>query len=180
MALTVEKLKEALPGVLIAPPGLRWQGGDRTFFHYPPLETDWGEIRLMVNLFDGGRFLQFRSIDLFTLSENQRVRERQIEIILSHNYWKKTVQFGFDPEDGETCLYVDIPVLDATSVSRPLMERVLASIRVSGGDLLRELKTTAEEAPPPVAVPQGAVEESRWVKLLRRSLRVFFGRYVEP
>ncbi len=180
MAITPEQLHDALPGVLVEPPGLKWRTGDCTFFHYPPLETDWGEIRLLVHLFDEGRFLQFRSIDLFTLSDNQRIRERQTEIILMHNYRKKTVQFGFDPEDGETCLYVDLPLIDCTDISRKLMERILASIRVSGGDILRELKLTAEKAPPSaVRSREVAPRESRWVKLLRVPMRLLFGRFVD-
>lgn len=175
MAISVEQLRESLPGVLVEPPGLRWHGEDRTFFHYPPLETDWGEIRLLVQLCDGGRFLQFRSIDLFTLSENMRARQQQIELIVSHNYWKKTVQFGFDPEDGEVCLYVDLPLMDNSTVSRRLMERILATVRISGGDLLRELKLKAEQVPAPAEEMQPG--ESWWVRVLRKSLRLVFRRY---
>lgn len=179
MAITAEQLRSAVPGVLVEPPGLRWRSGDRTFFHYPPLETDWGEIRLLVHLLDEGRFLQFRSIDLFTLSENQRVREQQTEIILSHNYRKKTVQFGLDPEDGEACLYVDLPISDNTEVSRKLMERVLASIRVSGGDILRELKLTAESAPASAAYRREVPRENVLARVLRAALRLIFGRLIE-
>lgn len=179
MAVTFETIREAIPGVLVEPPGMRWRSGDRTFFHYPPLQTDWGEIRLLVHLLDEGRFLQFRSIDLFTLSENQRSREKQIEILLAHNYRKKTVQFGFDPEDGETCLYVDLPLVDNSEVTRKLMERVLASIRVSGGDILRELKLTQENAPPSAVRREAGPGEPRWARLIRKPLRLFFGRMVE-
>ena len=178
MAVTVAQLREALPGVLVEPPGLKWRSGDHTFFHYPPLKTDWGEIRVLVHLQDEGRYIQFRSIDLFTLSEKQRVRERQIEMLLIHNYRKKSVQFGFDPDDGEVCMYVDLPVLDGTEVTRRLMERVLASIRLSGADLLRELRHTVEETP---AAPQNDTSDSPArtpVRLLRRVLRLCLSNFV--
>jgi hypothetical protein len=179
MSITIEQLREALPGVLVEPPGLRWRSGDHTFFHYPPLETDWGEIKLLVHLLDEGRFLQFRSIDLFAVSEKQRIRERQTEIILAHNYRKKTVQFGYDPEDGEVCLYVDLPIMDNTSVTRRLMERILASIRVSGGDILRELRQTVERTAGPVTRAERPAPERRWSALLRKPFRIMYRRFVD-
>jgi hypothetical protein len=179
MAITIEKLREALPGVLVEPPGLRWRSGDHTFFHYPPLETDWGEIKLLVHLLDEGRFLQFRSIDLFAMSEKQRIKERQTEILLAHNYRKKTVQFGYDPEDGEVCLYVDLPIMDNTAVTRKLMERILASIRVSGGDVLRELKGTLEKSAPETNRREEERPEKRWRAWLRRPFRFFLGDLVD-
>ncbi|HAK96555.1 MAG TPA: hypothetical protein DCM87_16585 [Planctomycetes bacterium] len=179
MAITVARLKEALPGVLVEPPGLRWNPGDTPFFYYPPLETDWGQIRLLVHLQDEGRFLQFRSIDLFTLSENQRVREQQIEILLAHNYRKKSVQFGYDPEDGEVCAYVDLPVLDNEEISRRLMERVLTSIRLSGSDLLRELRQTEKTAPLPAEPPAKPGKEKLLKTLIRRVCRLVYGKLIE-
>lgn len=179
MAITVAALKEALPGVLVEPPGLRWSSGDSAFFYYPPLETDWGQIKLLVHLQDEGRFLQFRSIDLFTLSENQRVREQQIEILLAHNYRKKSVQFGYDPDDGEVCAYVDLPLLDNEEVSRRLMERVLTSIRLSGSDLLRELRQTEKAAPLPDEPPPKPGKEKLLRTLVRRVCRLVYGRLVE-
>ena len=179
MGVTVEAIREALPGVIVEPPGMVWRTGDQTFFHYPPMETDWGEIRLLIHVLDEGRFLQFRSIDLFTLSENQRIRERQTETILAHNYRKKTVKFGFDPEDGETCLYVDLPFVDNTEITRKLMERILSSIRVSGGDILRELKLTQQNAPPSAVHREQLPPESKWARFARKSLKFLFGRHIE-
>jgi hypothetical protein len=179
MPITAEKLREVLPGHLVEPPGLRWRTGDHTFFHYPPLETDWGEIRLLVHLLDEGRFLQFRSIDLFTLCEKQRIRERQTEIILAHNYRKKTVQFGFDPEDGEVCLYVDLPIIDNKELTRKLMERILASIRVSGGDILRELKGTVDKAAPASLQREDRPPEKGWLRWLRKPFAFYFGRFID-
>ena len=179
MAIKVEDLRKVLPGVLVEPPGLKWHGGDSTFFHYPAIETDWGEIRLLLNLLDEGRFLQFRSIDLFTLSDNQRLREKQVEIILTHNYRKKTVQFAYDPEDDEVCLYVDLPLLDNTELTRSLMERIFASIRVSGGDILRELKLTVKSGPPSADQKPHVPEKKLLSALLRRFFRIFYGQCTE-
>ena len=179
MAITVARLKEALPGILVEPPGLRWNPGDTPFFYYPPLETDWGQIRLLVHLQDEGRFLQFRSIDLFTLSENQRVREQHIEILLAHNYRKKSLQFGYDPDDGEVCAYVDLPFLDNEEISRRLMERVLTSIRLSGSDLLRELWQTERASPLPSEAPPKAGKERGMAVLLRRACRLVYGKLLE-
>jgi hypothetical protein len=179
MAITAEQLKHALPGVLVEPPGLKWNPSDCPFYYYPPLQTDWGQIRLLVHLQDEGRFLQFRSIDLFTLSESQRVREKQIELMLAQNYRKKTVQFGFDPEDGEVCAYVDLPVLDNEKISRRLMERVLTSIRLACSDILRELRQTEKAAPPSAETAPKPGKEKLVKTLIQRLCRVFYGKLLE-
>ncbi len=179
MAITAEQLKQALPGVLVEPPGLKWNPGDSPFFYYPPLQTDWGQIRLLVHLQDEGRFLQFRSIDLFTLSESHRVKEKQIEILLAQNYRKKTVQFGYDPDDGEVCVYVDLPILDNESISRRLMERVLTSIRLACSDILRELRHTEKTAPPSAESPPKTGKEKLVKTLVQRLCRMFYGKLLE-
>lgn len=179
MPLTPEQLCQIMPGKLVKPPGLKWDPSIMVFFHYPHLETDWGDIRLLVNLIDEGRLLQFRSINLFMLSDNQRVREQQIEIILANNYNKKSVKFAHDPEDGEVCLFVDIPVLDNERLSRKLMERLLASIRISGGNILRELKSTVENGP--IAAKEAPPREKpSWMRnMLRKGLRLLYGKWVD-
>ena len=179
MAITTEQLKQALPGVLVEPPGLKWSSGDCPFFYYPPLQTDWGQVRLLLHLQDEGRFLQFRSIDLFTLSENQRVREKQIELMLAQNYRKKTVQFGFDPDDGEVCAYVDLLIQDNEQVTRRLLERVLTSIRLACSDLLRELRHTAKAEPSSAEPPPPSGKEKLVKTLVQRLCRVFYGKLLE-
>ncbi len=178
MPLTFDYLRSVIPGTIIKPPGLEWKDDNTVFFHYPALQTDWGEIRLLLHFLDEGRFLQFRSIDFFTLSEEQRIREKQIAVLLKNNYMKKTVKFAHDPEDGEVCLFVDYPVLDATTLSAAFFERILGTIRLAGGETLRELLTAREDYCL-VQEPAGGMQYGRKdKKMLKTVLRFFYGHLV--
>lgn len=147
MALTFDQLQQLLKGeklnYYIAPDRPVARFSARGYF---------GTYGVIVQLQDEGRFLQFRSVDYFTCTQDHPHLNAVLRTIAGLNFATRLRKIGWDARDGELAAYADHWVMDGTLTQAQFYAMLHTFVPTIDEDY-RRIKATSETGQDPGPLP---------------------------
>ena len=107
-----------------------------------------GRFQLVISLYEGGTFLQFRSVNYLYCPAGHRSLPELLKVLADINYQTRLVKFAWDHKDGEIVAYADVWLADGT-LTQQQFSRMLGNY-VPAVDLqYRRISKTVEEGTDP-------------------------------
>ena len=136
-----------------------------------------GTYQVLIALHVNGEFLQFRSLRYAMCPREHANNRLVLEVLAAINYRKRTIKFGWDPDDGEIVVYGDLWVKDGTITQQQFDQ--MAQMYFQGMDLaFGRIQWCLEKGEDPGEVEPGA--PGPLGDKLRSALSGMFGGGDEP